>query len=95
MAIVPELAALLPPEAPPQAHPYSSAGLSGQQARATVYIEEVILPQAEEGVHERPKTALYHVTYRWVPNMCLGRDQFPVRKLAHNPFIHNVKSHMI
>ena len=63
-AIVPELAAHLPPEAPPQAHPYTPLGLHGQQARATVYIEEVILPQAEQGLHERPMTALYHVSYR-------------------------------
>ena len=61
---MPELAALLPPEAPPQAHPYTPLGLNGQHARATVYVQEVILPQAEEGVHERPKQALYHVSYR-------------------------------
>lgn len=61
---MPELTALLPPEAPPQARPFSLGGLQGQQARATVYIEEVLLPQVQDSFHSRPKSAEYHVIYR-------------------------------
>ena len=61
---IPELTALLPPEAPPQARPFSLGGLQGQQARATVYIEEVMLPQVQDSFHSRPKAAEYHVTYK-------------------------------
>lgn len=97
-ATVPELAALLPPEAPPQAHPYIPLGLNGQQARATVYVEEVILPQAEEGVHERPKQALYHVSYRSIsqpsdmspttvhPSHAVGAQVFTLSVKANNHF---------
>ena len=63
---MPELTALLPPEAPPQARPFSLGGLQGQQARATVYIEEILLPQVQDGLHSRPKSAVYHATYRSV-----------------------------
>ena len=62
---MPELTALLPPEAPPQARPFSPGGFLGQQARGTVYIEEVALPQADEGVQARPKSAVFYATYRW------------------------------
>ena len=61
---MPDLAALLPPEAPPQARPFSVGGLQGQQARATVYIEEVLLPQVQDGLLSRPKSAVYYATYR-------------------------------
>ena len=61
---MPELTALLPPEAPPQARPFSLEGLDGQQARATVYIEEIMLPHSQDSLHSRPKSASYHVTYR-------------------------------
>ena len=64
---MPELTALLPPEAPPQARAFSLGGLQGQQARATVYIEEILLPQVQDGLHSRPKAAVYHTTYRLVP----------------------------
>ena len=64
---MPELAALLPPEAPPQARPFSLGGLQGQQARATVYIEEILLPQVQDGLQSRPKAAVYHATYRSAP----------------------------
>ena len=64
LAAVPELTALLPPKAPPQARPFSPGGLMGQQARGTVYIEDIMLPQADESVHSRPKSAVYYVTYR-------------------------------
>ena len=63
---IPELTALLPPEAPPQARPFSLGALKGQQARATVYIEEILLPQVQDGLHSRPKSAVYHTTYRLV-----------------------------
>ena len=84
-ALVPELAAHLPPEAPPEAHPCTPMGLHGQQARATVYIEEVILPQAEEGLHERPKTALYHVSYRCLANV--SNCACPKTALYHVPYM--------
>lgn len=61
---MPGLAALLPPEAPPQARPFSLGGLQGQQARATVYIEEVLLSQVQDGLLSRPKSAAYYATYR-------------------------------
>ena len=63
---MPELTALLPPEAPPQARPFSLGGLHGQQARATVYIEEILLPHVQDGLHPRPKSVEYHATYRLV-----------------------------
>ena len=64
---MPELTVLLPPEAPPQARPFCLGGLKGQQARATVYIEEILLPKVQDGLHSRPKPAVYHTTYRLVP----------------------------
>ena len=61
---MPELTALLPPEAPSQARPFSLGALQGQQARATVYIEEILLPQVQDGLQPRPKSAVYHTIYR-------------------------------
>ncbi len=64
-AAIPELTTLLPPEASPQARPFSLGGIEGQQARGTVYIEDVMLPQAEDSVQSRPKSAMYYATYRY------------------------------
>ncbi|KAL0042381.1 hypothetical protein WJX77_010775 [Trebouxia sp. C0004] len=63
-AAMPELATLLPPEASPQARPFSLGGIEGQQARCTVYIEDIMLSQAEDGVQARPKSAMYYSSYR-------------------------------
>ena len=62
---MPELTTLLPPEACPQARPFSLEGIEGQQARCTMYIEEIMLPQAEDSVQSRPKSAMYYATYRY------------------------------
>ena len=64
-AAMPELATFLPPEASPQARPFSLGGIEGQQARGTVYIEDLMLPQAEDSVQSRPKSAMYYSTYRY------------------------------
>ena len=64
-AALPELTALLPPEASPQARPFSLGGIEGQQARGTVYIEGITLPQTEDSVQSRPKSAMYYATYRY------------------------------
>ena len=61
---MPELTALLPPEALPQARPFSLGALEGQQARATIYIEDVLLSHSGDSGHARPKSAVYYATYR-------------------------------
>ena len=70
---VPQLAALVPPEASPLSRPVLRAavqGLTGQQARATVYVQEVLLGSGTAtgpgSSAERPRAATYHATFRSV-----------------------------
>lgn len=62
---IPALSQLLPAETPARSLCLTTRqGLAGQLAKASVYLESVMLPQGEDLALDRPRAATYYAIYR-------------------------------